>query len=137
MEGIFETATRSASPPIYAKYSTPVGLGQATDKITLPPTFANALPVNSIKELPLGDALATSNDLRFARIGQVLEQDAKRRDAKQNKEEFHLIQHCARIATAAEWLFDAVNESASAIAFVQVTIGFEALYGGENNDPVK
>jgi hypothetical protein len=137
VEGIFETATRSASPPKYAQYSTSVGLGQATDKITLPPTFANALPKSSFKGLSLGDAFATYKDLRFARIGQVIELDAKRRDAKRNKEEVHLIQHCARIATAAEWLFDAVNESASAIAFVQVAIGFEALYGGENNEPVK
>jgi len=80
----------------------------------------------------------------FSRIAQVIEFDARRRGASQppnsdpdGLKEYHLIQHCARIATSTEWLFDAVNESASAIAFVQVAIGFEALFGGDVNDPIK
>jgi Apea-like HEPN len=43
----------------------------------------------------------------------------------------------ARIATAAEWLFDAErNESESATTFVQTAIGYEALYGGSKGEPV-
>jgi hypothetical protein len=139
VEGIMESVTRSASSARNANYSTSMDLTQTSSRITLPPAFANALCMISIKELSLGDALSTSKDLRFARIGQVIELDAKRRDATQatNKAEVHLIQHCARIATAAEWLFDAMYEPASAIAFVQVAIGFETLYGGEKDEPVK
>ena len=47
-----------------------------------------------------------------------------------------LDRHCARIATAAEWLFDATHDQASATTFVQTAIGFEALYGGAKGEPV-
>lgn len=41
--------------------------------------------------------------------------------------------HCGRIVTAAEWLFDASYESAPAMAYVQLAIGFEALFGNALN----
>ena len=43
--------------------------------------------------------------------------------------------HCARIATAAEWLFDARSES-SPTGLVQTAIAFEALYGGAKGESV-
>jgi hypothetical protein len=144
VEGIFGINARSSPAPRSAVYLTPAGLGQMSNKFTLPPVFANALPNNTLRQLPLGSALTTTSAKRFERIGQVLALDAKRRDAKQPSSkdkdalaQYRLIQHCARIATASEWLFDAVNDSPSATAFVQLAIGFETLYGGESTDPVK
>lgn len=45
-------------------------------------------------------------------------------------------EHCARIATAAEWMFDANSGAVSAMSYVQLAIAFEALYGGTKDDPV-
>jgi Apea-like HEPN len=50
--------------------------------------------------------------------------------------EYRLRQHYARIATAAEWMFDAETEAATAMTFVQVAIAFEALYGGSKDDSI-
>lgn len=45
-------------------------------------------------------------------------------------------QHCARIATAAEWLYDAQREVPSPTTFVQTAIALDPLYGGTETDPV-
>jgi hypothetical protein len=46
-----------------------------------------------------------------------------------------LDEQCERVVTSAAWLFDAENDSAPARAFVQVSIGFEALYGNAEAKP--
>lgn len=64
--------------------------------------------------------------------------DPNRAKPKEKREVYKRLiqQHCARIATAAEWLFDAEHEPESATTFVQTAIAFEALYGGGKSDPV-
>jgi Apea-like HEPN len=145
VEGTFIDGARASQSPKFAKYTAGEGI-PVMQNVTLPPAFASALPKNSLKQASVGLAIGDIKlvSAHFARIGQVIQFDSKRRGAKQAPnnnpdalKQYHLIQHCARIATATEWLFDAVNESASAIAFVQVAIGFEALYGGDINDPIK
>jgi hypothetical protein len=37
--------------------------------------------------------------------------------------------HCERVVTSAAWLFDAEDDATPARAYVQVAIGFEAIYG--------
>jgi hypothetical protein len=147
VEEIFQgTSDTVEAPPKFATYSVSGGSTPLLQNVTLPPSFAIALRKSALKQKPAGLG-ASDIQLRselFSRIGVVVELDGKRRSAKQppNNDrgalaQYHLIQHCARIATATEWLFDAENEVAPAMAFVQVAIGFEALYGGEINDPIK
>jgi hypothetical protein len=80
-------------------------------------------------------------DHRFDKVGIVL--------AKEQEFETHhevrrsrptggdpVNQHCARIATAAEWLFDSEHDVQSATTFIQAAIAPESLYGGGIDEPV-
>jgi hypothetical protein len=60
---------------------------------------------------------------RLERVGRVLTREAD--------------DHCARIATAAEWLFDAEYQPKSATTLMQTAIALEALHGGGERDPIR
>jgi hypothetical protein len=71
-------------------------------------------------------------------VGVVLRRELLReekRKANAAPDEWELNRHCARIANAAEWLFDSEG-GGSATHFVQLAIAFEALYGGTEKEPV-
>jgi hypothetical protein len=80
---------------------------------------------------------------RLKQIGSIIEKAQKRLTTKEpanatdaQREEFAENEHCARMTTAAEWLFDAGSSSPSAMSYVQLAIGFEALFGGTKDEPV-
>jgi hypothetical protein len=109
--------------------------------VVLPVTLAGALARLTVKpseaqpQAPLADRLSVVG-LILAREGQwdpVVSRQAK---SAVEAAQAQLDRHCARIATAAEWLFDATHDQASATTFVQTAIGFEALYGGAKGEPV-
>jgi hypothetical protein len=76
----------------------------------------------------------------FARIGAVLERAAahsmEASPQTATEESMAENEHCSRIATAAEWLFDSSLSGPSAMGYVQLAIAFEALFGGNKNEPV-
>jgi hypothetical protein len=80
---------------------------------------------------------------RLKLIGSIIEKAQNRLTTKEppnateaEKEQFAESEHSARIITAAEWLFDAGMSSTSAMSYVQLAIGFEALFGGSKDEPV-
>lgn len=117
-----------------------------------PPTDFNQVPlrVSFAEDLPQvyaavprveGELLPTLGEW-LSDAGIVLKNyerwDAEKDQAKNEAEvtRGHFDQHCARIATAAEWLFDARSETPSPTTFVQTAIALEALYGGTETEPV-
>jgi hypothetical protein len=72
--------------------------------------------------------------MNFAQRAESLTRKARR--TMLENIELDVAVHCGRVATAAEWLFDAESESPSATTFVQVAIAFEALLGGERGEPI-
>lgn len=134
VEKIFDRAVWAAMTPKEAKYTPHVGLPSNSGTIELPSDFASVLA-----GIVLVQGLTAS---QIARIGAVLRHEAdwnpdhpKPRETQELYRR-QLQQHCARIATAAEWLFDAEHQPESATTFLQTAIAFEALYGGGKGEPV-
>jgi hypothetical protein len=106
----------------------PAALAGALARLTVKPSEAQP-------QASLGDRLSVAG-LILAREGQSDPTVRKHAKSPVEAAPTELDRHCARIATAAEWLFDATHEQASATTFVQTAIGFEALYGGAKGEPV-
>lgn len=128
----------SQAAPKESKYAPRIGLPSNSGAVELPTAFATVLA--EITMLPKTEASYAS---RFATIGAVLRREAELepnlKSKPKNSEENYIRQiqrHCARIATAAEWLFDAAHVPESATTFVQTAIAYEALYGGGKSEPV-
>lgn len=80
---------------------------------------------------------------RLKRVGQTFDNAAmvdvlrrKNNPTDEEKEALEVAVHCGRLATAAEWLFDAESDAPTATAFLQVAIAFETLYGAEDDEPI-
>jgi hypothetical protein len=80
---------------------------------------------------------------RLQQIGRVVEKARRHLTTKEpanatevQKRALDEAEHCSRIVTAAEWMFDATSGSGSAMNYVQLAIAFEALYGGTKEDRV-
>jgi Apea-like HEPN len=130
----------SQASPRESKYTPRIGLPTNTGAFELPATFAMVLA-----EISLTPKAEASYASRFATIGAVLRREAElqqnppKKARKESSEEIYarqIRQHCARIATAAEWLFDAEHAPESATTVVQTAIAYEALYGGGQGEPV-
>jgi len=135
VEDVFELPSPKFRPPQLVVYepresietvAVPAALAGALARLTVAPV----IPQASLRE-------------RLATVGTVLAREeqwdpTKRRVARGSAEamQAQFDQHCARIATAAEWMFDAAREQRSATTFVQTAIAFEALYGGAKGEPV-
>jgi hypothetical protein len=136
----FEPFLAFKFPPRMAKYSPPFGIEGTTGEVNLPAGFANAVTeiIPWRREELLGPMRV---DHRLDRVGTVLagdEECEKHHDLQRSrpKADDPVNQHCARIATAAEWLFDSEHEVQSATTFVQAAIALESLYGGDVDEPV-
>jgi|HubBroStandDraft_4_1064222.scaffolds.fasta_scaffold15379_6 hypothetical protein len=136
MAGVFDTGPtegRNFAPVSEAAVSTLQGPLPMSNKIRIPASFGSVLSRVRRAEgsPPLVETLRP--------VGAVLtyEDRTGRRPSRNPREiaEAHFARHCARIATAAEWLFDAEGEW-TPTALVQTAIAFEALYGGSKQDPV-
>jgi hypothetical protein len=127
------TDGKSFSPVSEAAFTTLQGPPPKFVDVRLPASFGSVLSrVRRPEDAPpLIDALKP--------VGVVLthEDHRNKRAAKNPKEvaESHFARQCARIATAAEWLFDAEGER-TPTSLVQTAIAFEALYGGSKQEPV-
>lgn len=142
VEGLFATDVRGAEGPKYCTYRASVFTGAL--QLPLPAAFARVLRSSLLVPSIVSRVLPTAMLIkRFEPIGIVLEHDrtfdpATKQPQKSSRElpAYYVGQQCARIATAAEWFFDARNEPDSAMTFVQLAIAFEALYGGTEEEPV-
>src|ERR1700683_125254 len=138
VEEVFESASTRFRPPQFVNYMP----SKSNEAVALPAAFAGALARLTVK--PIADPQPQSSlRERLATVGTILAReeqwDATKKRAPRGSAEATQAQfdrHCARIATAAEWLFDATHEQPSATTFVQTAIGFEALYGGAKGEPV-
>ena len=108
----------------------PLRLSFAED---LPQIFA-AIPRAGETFEPLASWLAPAGIVLRNYERWDIEKDQARNEAEDMRA--HFDQHCARIATAAEWLYDARIEVPSPTTFVQTAIALEALYGGTETEPV-
>lgn len=83
---------------------------------------------HSLTDLPQAEFVA-----KFRRVAKVLKGSdnwngvGRKHKGKPTPQDYE-DQQCARIATAAEWLFDAQHATASATTLVQTAIAFESLY---------
>jgi hypothetical protein len=146
--GIFFALTPAINSPRYVTYTVRQGLGFESGRASLPGAFANSLKGCAITQPSNPPTLANlafirSLEERLSAVGVVIQGDATFGDMKQPPKtdtsataDYRIRQHCARIATAAEWLFDAETEVPTAMTFVQVSIAFEALYGGSKDDAI-
>jgi hypothetical protein len=112
-----------------------------TSLMTIPSTFAEGLRRVTLNPsaliLSLIDEPSEDNlRVKFKRIIAIIVRDQRVSDGRSNQDEEQADQQGARVATATEWLFDAINEGPSAMSFVQTAIAFEALYGGGKEEPV-
>lgn len=128
----------SQTPPKISIYTPRIGVPLNTGTIELPVTFSTALA-----ETSLASRTEASYTSRFATIGAVLRREAEldsniKSKPKTSEEKYvrQIQRHCARIATAAEWLFDAEHSPESATTVVQTAIAYEALYGAGKGEPV-
>ena len=113
----------------------------SSEAVVLPVALAGALARLMVKQTDTQPQVSLKERLRT--VGLVLAREVqwdptRKRPTWGSAEAAHaqVNRHCARIATAAEWLFDATHEQPSATTFVQTAIGFEALYGGSKGEPV-
>jgi hypothetical protein len=146
--GVFVSLTPTINSPKFVTYTVHQGLGFESGRASLPAAFGNSLKGCAITRPgnppTLADlALLQSLGERLSAVGVVIQADATFADMKKPPKtnvpataDYRLRQHCARIATAAEWMFDAETEAPTAMAFVQVSIAFEALYGGSKDDAI-
>jgi hypothetical protein len=137
VEGVFGLEVTKLGPPKVAAYLP----RRSIETVSLPTGFASVLA--RLKFTPATDAQPPPLAERLVHVSAVLTRErewnpARKRAPRGSTEElqWHLYQHCARIANAAEWLFDADHEQASPTTFVQTAIAFEALYGGAKGEPI-
>jgi hypothetical protein len=138
VEEVFAASATKFKAPQYISHL-PREMGET---VTLPASFATALARLTVRPIA-GPSPHPFLKERLATVGTILaraeEWDPRSRRADEGGAEASQTQfdrHCARIASASEWLFDALNEQPSATTFVQTAIGFEALYGGAKGEPV-
>lgn len=134
------TAQDRVSPEETARILLPGGFASTLAKLV----FSDPLPKTGVTGAAGQIAENTARrEQQFSRIGKIVHGATLASDVKeagkgkpQLTREDHVNLHCARIVTACEWLLDSESETSSATAYVQVAIGFEALYGGSRDDPV-
>jgi hypothetical protein len=122
----------------------PVDFGAALARVSLSKSVLetpNSLLIPSQKRKPveIRDHLQRELDLVGAVVEGARAHASLKRTGGESDDELTKIannEHCARIVTAAEWLFDASFESALAMAYVQLAIGFEALYGADESERI-
>jgi hypothetical protein len=139
VEGILQKSDfLSQTPPKKAKYTPRTGVPLNLGAIDLAATFATVLA-----EISLASKAEASYASRFATIGAVLRREAEfdpniKSKPKTSEEKYarQIQRHCARIATAAEWLFDAEHSPESVTTVVQTAIAYEALYGAAKGEPI-
>jgi hypothetical protein len=138
VEEIFFTGSSRWRPPQTVTYEPRISL----ETIPLPAVLAGVLPQLKLRR-PRREQQQANSQARWASVGTVLAREEqwdprKRRPQRGSAEaiQAQIDQHCARIATSAEWLFDATHDQQSATTFVQTAIAFEALYGGAKDEPV-
>jgi hypothetical protein len=112
------------------------------DRVPLEESFAEALPQTHRALAPSDGAAVASLSETLAPVGVVLDHyerwDPEKEPSKKGPEawKWYFDEHCARIVTAAEWLFDARNDGHSPTTFVQTAIAFEAIYGGAKSEQI-
>jgi hypothetical protein len=140
VEEVFTRSSEQSGLPKFATFAPQQALPVQSQRFNLPPGIASVLarlryrPVSALADPPpLGE--------RLSAVGLVLAREEARNASKAARRtvaasQAQYDQHCARVATAAEWLFDSETEPESATSFVQAAIAFEALYGGNKREPV-
>jgi hypothetical protein len=137
VEDVFTLSETKFRPPHHIDHVP----NDSTHAVVLPAALAGALarltatPSEVQPQATLADRLPVVG-LILSREGQWDPTASKKAKSPVEAAQAELDRHCARIATAAEWLFDATHDQASATTFVQTAIGFEALYGGAKGEPV-
>lgn len=134
--GVFDTGYikgKSFAPVSDATFSTLQGPPPEFKEIGLPAFFGSVLS----RVRPAEDSPSLVDALKPVGVVSTHEDRRNKKASKNPKEvaEDHFARHCARIATAAEWLFDAEGER-TPTSLVQTAIAYEALYGGSKQDPV-
>jgi hypothetical protein len=134
------TAQDRGSPEEKLTILLPGGFASTLAKLV----FSDPLPKAGVTEAAAQIAENTARrEQQFSRIGKIVHgatlasgvKEAARGKSQLSREDYVNL-HCARIVTACEWLQDSESETSSAMAYVQVAIGFEALYGGGKGEPV-
>jgi Apea-like HEPN len=135
VEGVFVYGDGGPVPET-AEFQPPSFIGK---ELKLPVVVAGALRRLRMRPREGKDFIGAAPAIE--RIALVLNRDlesslAPPRYGPNDDVEKSLDEHCGRIATATEWLFDALHSPQSATTVVQTAIAFETLYGGKGSDPV-
>jgi hypothetical protein len=143
VQGIFSTGYTDREAPKFAMYTPSEAVLRTPGFVSLPASFASVLPRVEMLPVPEGK-LPDTLSRALANIRTIVAREAdwdpsRKQPANATPEQKYkrqIDQHCARVATAAEWLFDAQYSPLSATAFVQTAIAFEALYGGNKDEAI-
>ena len=128
--GVFAVSATTFDAPKFVTYTPSGGPGAVSGRVNLSPGFAKALC--SIAVVRHGSLVLTHPIFAetMTCVGSVLAREG-------GKQQQPVEEQCARVATAAEWLFDAEFDGESATQFVQAAIALEALYGGGADEPIR
>jgi len=106
-------------------------------------------PLHKINSDDSALALASEEQRRqslidsFRSIGRIVEQARREEPSKADMTkkpalsvEAHVITHCSRVVTAAEWLFDSHEDPNSAMSYMQTAIALEALFSADSEEGI-